>query len=260
MPPKNPRSTARWIPSRLTGPERHGQQDAHDQADRDDQEDWESRSRLYYIVSGRDDRPSRRKVGRIAWRTGTGRTRAVGRRTVRQQEGPPDAEISADSLQCCWIIRTGAAHACPLPRWPRCRRWRKPQKVNPTAQKSSRRGPRPTSRSAMARAELPAPVAEMREAILAAVQSGKIEELRHAYELNDLKPELGPEPVRRSCRHWKKVSGDGEGREVLAALRRDPGSGLRGAAARPGPGEQPPLHLAVFRRGAPAASSPRPAG
>ena len=71
-------------------------------------------------------------------------------------------------------------------------------------------------------AKLPAPVAEMREAILAAVRSGKIEELRHAYELNELKPELGPEPgsgpVGDPVAHWKKISGDGEGLEVLAAL------------------------------------------
>jgi hypothetical protein len=67
-------------------------------------------------------------------------------------------------------------------------------------------------------AKLPAPVAEMREAILAAVRSGKIEELRHAYELNELKPELAQEPVSDPVAHWKKISGDGEGLEVLAAL------------------------------------------
>jgi hypothetical protein len=67
-------------------------------------------------------------------------------------------------------------------------------------------------------AKLPAPVAEMREAILAAVRAGKIEELRHAYELNELKPELGAEPVSDPVAHWKKISGDGEGLEVLAVL------------------------------------------
>ena len=67
-------------------------------------------------------------------------------------------------------------------------------------------------------AKLPAPVAEMREAILAAVRSGNIEDLRHAFELNELKPELGPEPVGDPVAYWRKVSGDGEGREVLAAL------------------------------------------
>jgi hypothetical protein len=67
-------------------------------------------------------------------------------------------------------------------------------------------------------AKLPSPVAEMREAILAAVRSGNIEELRHAFELNELKPELGPEPVGDPVAFWKKISGDGEGREVLAVL------------------------------------------
>ena len=67
-------------------------------------------------------------------------------------------------------------------------------------------------------AKLPAPVAEMREAILAAVRSGNIEELRYAFELNELKPELGPEPVSDPVAYWKKISGDGEGREILAAL------------------------------------------
>lgn len=64
--------------------------------------------------------------------------------------------------------------------------------------------------------DLPGPVREMRETLQAAIQSGQIEELRHAYEVNDLKPDLGAagDPVA----HWKKVSGDGEGREVLAAL------------------------------------------
>jgi hypothetical protein len=65
---------------------------------------------------------------------------------------------------------------------------------------------------------LPEPVKEMREAILAAVSSGRIEDLRHAYELNELKPDLGTQPVRDPVAHWKQISGDGEGREVLAAL------------------------------------------
>lgn len=66
--------------------------------------------------------------------------------------------------------------------------------------------------------KLPAPVAEMREAILAAARSGNIEELRYAFELNELKPELGPEPVGDPVAYWKKISGDGEGREILAVL------------------------------------------
>jgi hypothetical protein len=64
---------------------------------------------------------------------------------------------------------------------------------------------------------LPPPVEEMREAILSAVRSGRIEDLRHAWELNELKPDLGvasSDPIA----HWKQISGDGEGREILAAL------------------------------------------
>jgi hypothetical protein len=70
--------------------------------------------------------------------------------------------------------------------------------------------------------KLPTPVVDMREAILAAVRSGRIEELRHAFELNELKPDLGSGmgsgPVSDPVAHWKQISGDGEGREVLAVL------------------------------------------
>jgi hypothetical protein len=65
---------------------------------------------------------------------------------------------------------------------------------------------------------LPAPVQDMREAILSAVKSGRIEELRHAWELNELKPDLGVAQVGDPIAHWKQISGDGEGREILAAL------------------------------------------
>ena len=58
----------------------------------------------------------------------------------------------------------------------------------------------------------------MREAILAAVKSGRIEELRHAWELNELKPDLGAASVGDPVAHWRQISGDGEGREILAAL------------------------------------------
>jgi len=66
--------------------------------------------------------------------------------------------------------------------------------------------------------KLPIPVQEMREAILSAVRAGRIEELRHAYDLNELKPDLGAGPTSDPIAHWKKISGDGEGREILAAL------------------------------------------
>jgi hypothetical protein len=65
---------------------------------------------------------------------------------------------------------------------------------------------------------LPGPVREVREAMLTAVQSGQIEELRHAYETNDIKPDLGEAAAGDPIAHWKRISGDGEGREILAAL------------------------------------------
>jgi len=65
---------------------------------------------------------------------------------------------------------------------------------------------------------LPRPVLDMREAMLAAIESGDIEELRHAYDLNESKPDLGAPPKTDPVAHWKRISGDGQGREVLAAL------------------------------------------
>jgi hypothetical protein len=67
-------------------------------------------------------------------------------------------------------------------------------------------------------ADLPAPVQEMREAILSAVSAGRIEDLRYAYELNELKPDLAAEPVADPVAYWEQISGDGRGLEVLAAL------------------------------------------
>lgn len=65
---------------------------------------------------------------------------------------------------------------------------------------------------------LPRPVLEMREAMLAAIEAGDIEELRSAYDLNEPKPDLGAPPNTDPVAHWKRTSGDGQGREVLAAL------------------------------------------
>ena len=67
--------------------------------------------------------------------------------------------------------------------------------------------------------DLPGPVREMRETLLTAVQSGLIEELRQAYDTADVRPDLGgASPAGDPVAYWKKVSGDGEGREILAIL------------------------------------------
>jgi hypothetical protein len=68
-------------------------------------------------------------------------------------------------------------------------------------------------------ATLPKPATEMRDAILSAIQSGRLAELKLALELNEMPPDLaderGPDPIA----FLKTVSRDGEGREILAILK-----------------------------------------
>ena len=66
--------------------------------------------------------------------------------------------------------------------------------------------------------KLPANVAEMRDAILAAAHSGDVEELKTAIEWNELKPDFGSEAGSDPIAYWKRISADGQGREILAAL------------------------------------------
>ncbi len=65
---------------------------------------------------------------------------------------------------------------------------------------------------------LPVPVEEMRHAILAAAHSGNIEDLREPLDWNELKPEVAAPAGEDPIAFWKKTSGDGNGREVLAVL------------------------------------------
>ena len=65
---------------------------------------------------------------------------------------------------------------------------------------------------------LPLAVANMREAILEAVQSGRLEDLKAALDLNELKPELAADAVADPITFWRKASVDGEGRDILAVL------------------------------------------
>jgi hypothetical protein len=51
-----------------------------------------------------------------------------------------------------------------------------------------------------------------------AALSGDIEELRHVYEQNDLRPDLGALSKSDPVADWKRTSGDGKGLEVLAAV------------------------------------------
>lgn len=67
-------------------------------------------------------------------------------------------------------------------------------------------------------APLPAPVAEMRDALLTAVRSGDIEDLRIPLDWNEMKPAITDYPVEDPIAYWRKASADGQGREILAAL------------------------------------------
>ena len=66
---------------------------------------------------------------------------------------------------------------------------------------------------------LPAPVRRLRAQLIAAAKSGDIERLRPIFEANETPPiiSLGDKP-KDPIAFWKDVSGDGEGREILAIL------------------------------------------
>jgi hypothetical protein len=92
------------------------------------------------------------------------------------------------------------------------------QASKPKAETPTKKAAPPAAKIQYGTGDLPGPVRELREAMLAAVQSGEIEELRHVYELNDLKPDLGAAAPGDPVALWKRMSGDGQGLEILAAL------------------------------------------
>jgi hypothetical protein len=65
---------------------------------------------------------------------------------------------------------------------------------------------------------LPPQVARMRSAILGAAASGEVESLRVPVEMNELPPMFAAEKVKDPMMYWREISGDGEGREVMATL------------------------------------------
>lgn len=65
---------------------------------------------------------------------------------------------------------------------------------------------------------LPAPVKDMRDAILAAVRSGDIKELLVPIQWNELPPDFGDGSGNDPVAFFKAGSIDGEGREILAIL------------------------------------------
>ncbi len=67
---------------------------------------------------------------------------------------------------------------------------------------------------------LPPGVLEMRAAIIAAIETGDIAELKGAMDLNELPPEVGAARGADPIGHLRALSADGTGRDVLAALHR----------------------------------------
>ena len=65
---------------------------------------------------------------------------------------------------------------------------------------------------------LPDPVKRMLEEIIVAAESGDIENMRPVLESNELKPMVATAHVDDPIAFWKKASGDGTGRDVLAAM------------------------------------------
>lgn len=65
---------------------------------------------------------------------------------------------------------------------------------------------------------LPNAVNEMRDAILAAARSGRLDELLIPIQWNELPPDFGDLSVKETLAAWKKRSPDGSGREWLARL------------------------------------------
>ncbi len=61
-------------------------------------------------------------------------------------------------------------------------------------------------------------MADMRAAILAAVETGDITEIKGAMDLNELPPNVGADPGADPIQHLRSLSNDGSGKDVLIAI------------------------------------------
>lgn len=125
---------------------------------------------------------------------------------------PPNRRSAATAVAVFLIAVLGLVHVCGTSSVAVAQK----AKQKSTASQNSPAGAPPKVHYGTA--GLPAPVLEMRDAILSAVRSGRIEDLRTAVELNEIKPIVADKPVGDLITHWRQASGDGEGREILAVL------------------------------------------
>lgn len=79
-------------------------------------------------------------------------------------------------------------------------------------------GPAPSFLRRNDLSSLPRPVSEMIDAIIVAVNSGEIDDLRTAIEWNELPPAFGPDRIDDPIGFLKEASADKSGRQMLAIL------------------------------------------
>jgi len=129
------------------------------------------------------------------------------------------APLLLPALALALTLALGAGGVGPSgPVWSQGATAQTPKTKSGPADKSAQKPAPPLPQVHYGTKGLPRPVLDMREALLAAIEAGDIEELRHAWDLNEAKPDLGADSKGDPVAHWKRLSGDGEGREVLAAL------------------------------------------
>lgn len=128
----------------------------------------------------------------------------------------PGSSRAAARAALFLLLLTGLVHAAPTGPG-QAQAPRKDQSQASAAQSASPPLTTPPERGHGA-AGLPLPVVEMRDAILTAARSGRVEEIKVAIELNEIKPAFGEGPVADPVAHLRTLSADGEGREILAAM------------------------------------------
>ena len=65
---------------------------------------------------------------------------------------------------------------------------------------------------------LPEPARRIRHAILVAAMTGDIHSMRIPIEMNEIPPIFASEKISDPIEHWRSISGDAEGREILSIL------------------------------------------
>jgi hypothetical protein len=87
-----------------------------------------------------------------------------------------------------------------------------------TAEAAGKRKGATTGAAAPARDGLPAPVHDMIGLIREAADARDIELLRDAIDWNEMKPDFGADGVADAIAHFKAISADGSGRDILEVL------------------------------------------